>query len=91
MAARGSFVARGAFGFWPARTNGDDVDLIANRAIHSGQSAAYLEMRDQVLVQAQTQIDSITAGPDPILCTYYRPKSRKAEVFRGIDLRPEDL
>ncbi len=24
------------------------------------------------------------AGPDPILCTYYKPKSRKAEVFRAV-------
>ena len=33
--------------------NGGDVDLIANKSIRSGQIAAYLEMRDQVLVQAQ--------------------------------------
>ena len=30
--------------------NGGDIDLIANRSIHSGEIAAYLEMRDQVLV-----------------------------------------
>ena len=34
--------------------NGGDVDLIANKSIRSGQIAAYLEMRDQVLVQAQS-------------------------------------
>jgi flagellar hook-associated protein 1 FlgK len=42
--------------------NGGDVDLIANKSIHSGQIAAYLEMRDQVLVQAQGQLDQIAAG-----------------------------
>jgi flagellar hook-associated protein 1 len=42
--------------------NGDDVDLIANKSIRSGKMAALLEMRDQVLVQAQTQLDSIAGG-----------------------------
>ena len=42
--------------------NGGDVDLIANKSIRSGQIAAYLEMRDQVLVQAQGQLDQIAAG-----------------------------
>jgi flagellar hook-associated protein 1 FlgK len=41
---------------------GGAMDLIANKAIHSGQMAAYLEMRDQVLVQAQAQIDEIAAA-----------------------------
>ncbi|MEA2906569.1 MAG: flagellar hook-associated protein 1 [Alphaproteobacteria bacterium] len=42
--------------------NGGDVDLIANHAIRSGQIAAYIEMRDQVLVQTQAQIDQIAGG-----------------------------
>jgi flagellar hook-associated protein 1 FlgK len=42
--------------------NGGDVDLIASNAIHSGQIAAYVEMRDQVLTQAQGQLDEIAAG-----------------------------
>ena len=42
--------------------NGGDVDLIASNAIRSGEIAAYLEMRDQVLVQAQTQLDEIAAA-----------------------------
>ncbi len=41
---------------------GGDIDLIANKAIRSGQIAALVEMRDQVLVQAQTQIDAIAAA-----------------------------
>lgn len=41
---------------------GGDLDLIANKAIRSGQIAALLEMRDQVLVQAQAQIDEVAAA-----------------------------
>jgi len=42
--------------------NGGDVDLIANKSIRSGEIAAYLEMRDQVLVEAQAQLDEIAAA-----------------------------
>ena len=42
--------------------NGSDVDLLASNAIRSGQIAAYLEMRDDVLVQAQTQLDEIAGA-----------------------------
>ena len=41
---------------------GGDMDLIANKVIRSGQIAALLEMRDQVLVQAQAQIDAAAAA-----------------------------
>lgn len=43
-------------------SDGSAVDLVATHAIRSGKIAAYLEMRDQVLVQAQTQIDEIAAA-----------------------------
>ena len=43
-------------------TNGGSIDLIQNNAIRSGQIAAYLQMRDQDLVQAQSQLDAIAAG-----------------------------
>ena len=42
--------------------NGGDVDLISNKSIRSGEIAAYLEMRDQVLVDAQAQLDEIAAA-----------------------------
>jgi flagellar hook-associated protein 1 FlgK len=42
--------------------NGDNIDLVATKSIRSGKIAALLEMRDQVLVQAQTQLDSIAGG-----------------------------
>lgn len=41
---------------------GGSVDLIESHAIRSGQIAAYLQMRDQDLVQAQTQLDAMAAG-----------------------------
>jgi flagellar hook-associated protein 1 len=41
--------------------DGATTDLIANKSIQSGQIAAYLEMRDQVLPQAQSQIDELAA------------------------------
>src|SRR5262245_45686164 len=42
--------------------NGFSVDLIANHSLRSGQIQAYVEMRDQTLVQAQSQLDQIAAG-----------------------------
>jgi flagellar hook-associated protein 1 len=41
--------------------SGSTVDLVANGAIRSGEIAGYLNMRDNVLVQAQSQIDQIAA------------------------------
>jgi flagellar hook-associated protein 1 len=41
--------------------DGSSTNLIANNAIKSGQIAAYLQMRDQVLPQAQTQLDQLAA------------------------------
>jgi flagellar hook-associated protein 1 len=42
--------------------SGTPVDLIQNRSIRSGTIAAYLQMRDQDLVQAQNQLDALAAG-----------------------------
>lgn len=41
---------------------GGSMDLIASGAIRSGEIAAYIEMRDSVLVQAQSQLDQIAAA-----------------------------
>jgi flagellar hook-associated protein 1 FlgK len=40
---------------------GDTTDLIANKSIQSGQIAAYLQMRDQILPQAQAQLDTLAS------------------------------
>jgi flagellar hook-associated protein 1 FlgK len=42
--------------------NGTTIDLTANQSIRSGKIAAYLDMRDNVLVQAQNQVDSLAAS-----------------------------
>ena len=41
---------------------GVSVDLLQSKAIRSGTIAAYLQMRDQDLVQAQNQLDAIAAA-----------------------------
>ncbi len=42
-------------------SDGSTTDLIASKSIRSGQIAAYLEMRDQILPQAQSQLDEVAA------------------------------
>jgi flagellar hook-associated protein 1 FlgK len=42
--------------------NGSSVDLIANRSFRSGKIAAYVEMRDNILVEAQNQLDGLAAA-----------------------------
>jgi flagellar hook-associated protein 1 FlgK len=44
-----------------ALPNGANVDVVANNVISSGQIAADLKLRDQTLVQAQTQVDQMAA------------------------------
>ena len=41
--------------------DGSTNDLIANKAIQSGQLGAYVEMRDQILPQAQSQLDELAS------------------------------
>jgi len=41
--------------------NGASMDVVANNVISSGQIAADLKLRDQTLVQAQTQVDQLAA------------------------------
>jgi len=42
--------------------SGSSIDLIATGSIRSGEIAAYLQMRDQDLVQTQTQLDEMAAA-----------------------------
>ena len=41
--------------------NGASIDVVANNVLGSGQIAADLQLRDQTLVQAQTQVDQMAA------------------------------
>jgi flagellar hook-associated protein 1 FlgK len=70
--AQGTMTANNQWSADPARRSvgtltlmtesGGSVDLIANNAVRSGQMAAYLQMRDQDLPQAQAQLDEIAAA-----------------------------
>jgi flagellar hook-associated protein 1 FlgK len=42
--------------------NGGNIDLVATGAIRSGSIAAYLELRDKSLVEAQAQVDQLAAS-----------------------------
>jgi flagellar hook-associated protein 1 len=42
--------------------NGASTDMVATNALSSGQIAADLKLRDQTLVQAQTQVDQLAAS-----------------------------
>ncbi len=50
--------------------DGTSTDLVANKSIKSGQIGAYLQMRDTVLPQAQTQLDQIAASVSSALSDY---------------------
>ena len=41
--------------------NGASIDAVANNVVSSGQIAADIKLRDQTLVQAQTQVDQMAA------------------------------
>jgi flagellar hook-associated protein 1 FlgK len=41
--------------------NGANIDMVANNVISSGRIGADLKLRDQTLVQAQTQVDQLAA------------------------------
>jgi flagellar hook-associated protein 1 FlgK len=42
--------------------SGSQTDMIASKLIRSGELAALIELRDDILVEAQTQLDTIAAG-----------------------------
>jgi flagellar hook-associated protein 1 FlgK len=50
--------------------SGGTTDLVATKAIRSGQIRAYLAMRDSILPQAQAQLDQIAAGMSSALSDY---------------------
>jgi len=50
--------------------DGGTTDLVAANAIKSGQIGAYLQMRDKVLPQAQTQLDQVAASMSSALSDY---------------------
>jgi flagellar hook-associated protein 1 len=52
----------GVGGLYIKLPNGTQIDAVANNVFSSGQIAADLKLRDQTLVQAQTQVDQLAAS-----------------------------
>ncbi len=72
--------------------NGASIDLIATKAFRSGRIAALLEMRDQVLVQAQSQLDEFAAGLARLLSDRTTPGTPVSPVpQQGFDVELGDL
>jgi flagellar hook-associated protein 1 FlgK len=66
--------------------NGSKVDVVANNVVSSGQIAADLKLRDQTLVQAQTQIDQLAATMSSALSDKTTAGSTVSGPSAGFDL-----
>ena len=72
LASAGALTANSLYDSNPAKSgvgtfninlpNGSSIDVVANNVVSSGQIAADLKLRDQTLVQAQTQVDQFAAS-----------------------------
>jgi flagellar hook-associated protein 1 FlgK len=67
-------------------STGSPMDLIANKAIRSGEIAAYMELRDDILVQAQSQLDQIAAAMASSLSAVAMPTAAVAGPPSGFDI-----
>jgi len=66
--------------------NGSQVDVVANNVVSSGQIAADLKLRDDLLVQAQNQIDQLAATMSSALSDKTTPGSTVPGPPAGFDL-----
>ncbi|MCJ9703764.1 MULTISPECIES: flagellar hook-associated protein FlgK [unclassified Bradyrhizobium] len=66
--------------------NGSQVDVVANNVVSSGQIAADLKLRDDLLVQAQNQIDQLAATMSSALSDKTTPGSTVSGPPAGFDL-----
>ncbi|MDT3687679.1 MAG: flagellar hook-associated protein FlgK [Pseudorhodoplanes sp.] len=62
------------------------MDLIASKSIRSGEMAAYLELRDDILVQAQAQLDQIASAMASSLSSIAMPTTAVAGPPSGFDI-----
>ena len=69
-------------------SQGGNTDVIASGMIRSGKIAAYIELRDEVLPQAQTQLDALAAGLASAISDKAVPSSA---VTNGFSLPVADL
>jgi flagellar hook-associated protein 1 FlgK len=71
---------------------GDSLDLVASKAIRSGEIAAYLEARDRILVEAQAQLDELAAAMSRALSDRTIEGTAAADGARaGFDIDVGDL
>ncbi|MHB0768592.1 flagellar hook-associated protein FlgK [Bradyrhizobium sp. 5.13L] len=66
--------------------NGSQVDVVANNVVSSGQIAADLKLRDELLVQAQNQIDQLAATMSSALSDRTTSGSTVSGPPAGFDL-----
>jgi len=66
--------------------NGSQIDVVANNVVSSGQIAADLKLRDQTLVQAQTQIDQLAATMSSALSDKTTASSTVSGPPAGFDI-----
>ncbi|WP_431203245.1 flagellar hook-associated protein FlgK [Bradyrhizobium betae] len=66
--------------------NGSMIDVVANNVVSSGQMAADLKLRDETLVQAQTQIDQLAATMSSALSDKTTAGSTVSGPPTGFDL-----
>jgi flagellar hook-associated protein 1 len=71
--------------------NGASYDMVANNAISSGQIAADLKLRDQTLVQAQTQVDQMAATLSSSLSDQTTAGTAVAGPPAGFDLNAANV
>jgi flagellar hook-associated protein 1 len=72
--------------------NGANIDAVANKVISSGRIAADLTLRDQSLVQAQTQVDQLAATLASSLSDLTTPGTAvNAGTQAGFDLNVASL
>lgn len=65
---------------------GSPMDLIATKAIRSGEIAAYMELRDDILVQVQAQLDQIASAMAASLSSVAMPTTPVAGPPAGFDI-----
>lgn len=66
--------------------NGSSIDVVAGNLLSSGQIAADLKLRDQTLVQAQTQVDQMAATLASSLSDLTTPGTAVAGPPSGFDV-----
>jgi flagellar hook-associated protein 1 FlgK len=70
---------------------GSPMDLIATRSIRSGEIAAYMELRDDILVEAQAQLDQIASAMASALSGIEMPTTTVPGPPSGFEIDTSDM